>query len=101
MATAWPIWSSTPWVVPPPVTLLPSPGVSGTNLRITFLARTNDSNLFIRPVVGTNLFDTNGWSTNGVVKTVGVATNNGFEWQTWETPVSGAVRKFLKINISR
>ena len=81
--------------------ILPSPGVSGTNLRITFLARTNDSNLFIRPVVGTNLFDTNGWSTNGVVKTVGVATNNGFEWQTWETPVSGAVRKFLKINISR
>lgn len=81
--------------------ILPSPQLAGTNLRISFLARTNDSNLIIRPVISTNLTDSNSWSTNGVVKTGGVATNNGFEMQTWETPVGSAVRKFLKINISR
>ncbi|NDD57497.1 MAG: DUF5011 domain-containing protein, partial [Verrucomicrobia bacterium] len=81
--------------------ILPSSQITGTNLRISFLARTNDSNLVIRPVVSSNLVDTNGWSTNGVVKTAGVTTNNGFELQTWETPISGAVRKFLKINITR
>ncbi|NCZ95633.1 DUF5011 domain-containing protein [bacterium] len=84
-----------------PISILPSPVTVGTNLRITFLARTNDSSLLIRPVASTNLSDSNSWNTNGVVKTTGVATNNGFELQTWETPVSGAIRKFLKINISR
>ena len=81
--------------------ILPNPVMTLSNLRITFLARTNDSNLVIRPVVSSNLGDTNNWNTNGVVKTAGVATNNGFELQTWETSVSGAVRKFLKIDISR
>ena len=84
-----------------PISILPSPVTVGTNLRITFLARTNDSSLLIRPVASTNLSDSYSWNTNGVVKTTGVATNNGFELQTWETPVSGAVRKFLKINITR
>ena len=81
--------------------ILPSPVMTSSNLRITFMARTNDSNLIIRPVVSSSLVETNSWSTNGVVKTAGVATNEGFELQTWETPVSGAVRKFLKLNISR
>lgn len=81
--------------------ILPTPTLVGTNLRISYLARTNDSNLVIRPVVSTNLSDSNGWNTNGVVKIAGVATNNGFERQTWETPMGAGARKFLRLNISR
>jgi len=82
--------------------ILPSFAVEGNNLRLSFQARTNDPRLTIQPVAGSSLSST-GWSTAGVskVSSVPVPGKDGFETQTWETPVTGANRKFLKIDITR
>jgi hypothetical protein len=82
--------------------ILPFVAVEGSNLRLTFEARTNDPRLTIQPVANSNLSSA-GWSSVGVskVSSVPVPGKDGFETQTWETPITGANRKFIKVDITR
>jgi len=82
--------------------ILPFVAVEGSNLRLTFEARTNDPRLTIQPVANSDL-STVGWSSVGVskVSSVPVPGKDGFETQTWETPITGANRKFIKVDITR
>jgi len=82
--------------------ILPAVQLVGENLQIAFRARTNDPNLTIQPVANSNLSPT-GWSSSDVRKfsAVPVLGKEGFETQVWATPVNGADRKFLKVNITR
>jgi hypothetical protein len=82
--------------------ILPSVVLVGDNLQATFQARSNDPNLTIQPVASSNLSSTR-WSSGDVTKisAVPVSGKEGFETQTWATPVTGTDRKFLKLNITR
>jgi hypothetical protein len=84
------------------MTTLPAIALTGNNLEITFQARTNDNNLVIQPLANTSLSST-GWSSSDVrkISAVPVLGKEGFETQVWATPVNGADRKFLKVNITR
>jgi len=84
------------------MTTLPAIALTGNNLQITFQARTNDNNLVIQPLANTSLSST-GWSSADVrkISAVPVLGKEGFETQVWATPVNGADRKFLKVNITR
>jgi DNA/RNA endonuclease G (NUC1) len=84
------------------MTTLPAIALTENNLQITFQARTNDNNLVIQPLANTSLSST-GWSSSDVTKisAVPVLGKEGFETQVWATPVNGADRKFLKVNITR
>jgi hypothetical protein len=84
------------------MTTLPAIALTGNNLQITFQARTNDNNLVIQPLANTSLSST-GWSSSDVrkISAVPVLGKEGFETQVWATPVNGADRKFLKVNITR
>jgi len=84
------------------MTTLPAIALAGNNLQITFQARTNDNNLVIQPLANTSLSST-GWSSTDVrkISAVPVLGKEGFETQVWATPVNGADRKFLKVNITR
>jgi DNA/RNA endonuclease G (NUC1) len=84
------------------MTTLPAIALTGNNLQITFQARTNDNNLVIQPLANTSLSPT-GWSSRDVrkISAVPVLGKEGFETQVWATPMNGADRKFLKVNITR
>ena len=80
--------------------LLPSNSISGSNLVLTYFARTN-SNVTLTPVVSTDLSVTNSWTNSGVsVSTLSTTTTNGtvLEKRQATTPVSGP-KKFLKLNV--
>ena len=80
--------------------LLPSNAISGSNLVLTYFARTN-SNVTLTPVVSTDLSVTNSWTNSGVsVSTLSTTTTNGtvLEKRQATTPVSGP-KKFLKLNV--
>ena len=82
--------------------ILPSVSEEGGNLRVTFEARTNDPGLTIQPVANSSLSSTS-WSSAGVSKisSIPVPGKDGFETQTWETPITGANRKFIKLDITK
>jgi endonuclease G len=82
--------------------ILPSVSEEGGNLRVTFEARTNDPGLTIQPVANSSLSSTS-WSSAGVSKisSIPVPGKDGFETQTWETPITGASRKFIKLDITK
>jgi beta-glucanase (GH16 family) len=80
--------------------LLPSNSISGSNLVLTYFARTN-SNVTLTPVVSTDLSVTNSWTNSGVSNLLlSNITNNGtvLEKRQATTPVSGS-KKFLKLNV--
>jgi hypothetical protein len=80
--------------------LLPSNSISGSNLVLTYFARTN-SNVTITPVVSTDLSVTNSWTNSGVSNSLlSTITTNGtvLEKRQATTPVSGP-KKFLKLNV--
>jgi beta-glucanase (GH16 family) len=80
--------------------LLPSNSISGSNLVLTYFARTN-SNVTITPVVSTDLSVTNSWTNYGVsTSLLSTITTNGtvLEKRQATTPVSGP-KKFLKLNV--
>jgi hypothetical protein len=80
--------------------LLPSNSISGSNLVLTYFARTN-SNVTLTPVISTDLSVTNSWTNSGVsVSTLSTTTTNGtvLEKRQATTPVSGP-KKFLKLNV--
>lgn len=80
--------------------LLPSNSISGSNLVLTYFARTN-SNVTITPVVSTDLSVTNSWTNSGVSNSLlSTITTNGtvLEKRQATTPVSGS-KKFLKLNV--
>jgi beta-glucanase (GH16 family) len=80
--------------------LLPSNSISGSNLVLTYFARTN-SNVTLTPVVSTDLSVTNSWTNSGVsVSTLSTTATNGtvLEKRQATTPVSGP-KKFLKLNV--
>ena len=80
--------------------LLPSNSISGSNLVLTYFARTN-SNVTLTPVVSTDLSVTNGWTNSGVSNLLltNITTNGTvLEKRQATTPVSGP-KKFLKLNV--
>jgi len=80
--------------------LLPSNSISGSNLVLTYFARTN-SNVTLTPVVSTDLSVTNSWTNSGVSNSIlSTITTNGtvLEKRQATTPVSGP-KKFLKLNV--
>jgi hypothetical protein len=80
--------------------LLPSNSISGSNLVLTYFARTN-SNVTLTPVVSTDLSVTNSWTNSGVSNLLlSNITTNGtvLEKRQATTPVSGP-KKFLKLNV--
>jgi len=80
--------------------LLPSNSISGSNLVLTYFARTN-SNVTLTPVVSTDLSVTNSWTNSGVSNLLlNTITTNGtvLEKRQATTPVSGP-KKFLKLNV--
>jgi len=80
--------------------LLPLNSISGSNLVLTYFARTN-SNVTITPVVSTDLSVTNSWTNSGVSNSLlSTITTNGtvLEKRQATTPVSGP-KKFLRLNV--
>jgi len=80
--------------------LMPSNSISGSNLVLTYFARTN-SNVTLTPVVSTDLSVTNSWTNSGVSNLLlSNITNNGtvLEKRQATTQVSGP-KKFLKLNV--
>ena len=80
--------------------LLPSNSISGSNLVLTYFARTN-SNVTLTPVVSTDLSVTNSWTNSGVSNLLltNITTNGTvLEKRQATTPVSGP-KKFLKLNV--
>jgi len=78
--------------------LLPSNNVVGTNLVLTFYARTN-ANVTLTPVVTTNLANSNSWTNTGItVTTLTNVSTNGTILQKRQasTPVTGT-NKFLRL----
>jgi hypothetical protein len=87
-------------ISPISASLLPSNSISGSNLVLTYFARTN-SNVTITPVVSTDLSVTNSWTNSGVSNSIlSTITTNGtvLEKRQATTPVSGP-KKFLKLNV--
>lgn len=83
---------------PLPASLAPSQSVNGTNLVLTYHARTN-ANVTLTPVASPDLPSPTNWTTSGITVTVltNVSTNGTIlEKRQASAPVSGP-RKFLRL----
>jgi hypothetical protein len=82
--------------------LLPTASLSGSNLVMTYYARTNDTNLSVVPWTHTNLASSSTWSTNGIIVTnIGTLNTNGttLEKRTATVPQGTDTRKFLRLQV--
>ncbi|NBS14687.1 MAG: hypothetical protein EBT57_07775, partial [Verrucomicrobia bacterium] len=84
--------------------LAPTSSVSGSNLILTYYARTNDPALSVVPQVTTNIGSTTNWGTSGITinSNVSTITTNGVTLQkrTATVPVSGGARQFLRLKVT-
>jgi autotransporter-associated beta strand protein len=84
-------------------TLMPAASLSGSDLVMTYYARTNDTNLSVVPWVNTDLSSSNTWNTNGIiVANIGTLNTNGtiLEKRTATVPQGSDTRKFLRLKVT-
>jgi hypothetical protein len=82
--------------------LLPVPSVSGSNVSMSAVVRTNDTNLLIYPEAILNLGSSTNWTTSGF--TTNTSTNGvpeGFAQKIYEFNASTNRRAFLKLTIEQ
>ena len=82
---------------------LPVPSFSNNELSLTYLARTDDSNLSILPEVNTDLSSNSGWVRNGItVTSLGTVDINGttFERRKATISLASSGAKFMRITIT-
>jgi len=83
---------------------LPSGGVNGSNLVLTYFVRQDAQNAnLVIPQMSANLADTNTWNTNGIIHAnLGTNSVDGVDVvkKTASVPIDSTNRKFLRLKIS-
>lgn len=83
--------------------ILPGPAVadrSGEKLRLTAVVRSDDNELFLRPVTTSDLRET--WSTNGVSEVSNVdqsGVGTGLRRRIWQVDTPNPVGQFMRVEI--
>ena len=80
----------------------PITGYGNNELSLTYVARTNDTNLSILPERTTDLSSSNGWTNGGItVSNLGTTNIGGtdFERRKAVVPATNPVRQFLRLKV--
>ena len=81
---------------------LPVAALSNNELSLTYLARTNDTNLSILPERTTDLSSANSWTNGGItVSNLGTTNIGGTDFERRKAALSttNSVRQFLRLKV--